>query len=206
MKVDQYLPGYRLTEDQSARFDRLSDLYKEWNDRINVISRKDMDHFFVHHLLHSLSIARVISFAPGTTIMDAGTGGGFPGIPLAILFPETEFTLTDSIGKKIKVIEAVKSELSLKNVTTRNERFENIRNKFEFVTGRAVSDLKEFHRILHKNILQKGINTLKPGILYLSGGVVSEKISQINATSFVWNLSDFFDEPYFESKKLIHLF
>jgi 16S rRNA (guanine527-N7)-methyltransferase len=138
--------------------------------------------------------------------MDAGTGGGFPGIPLAILFPETEFTLTDSIGKKIKVIEAVKSELNLLNVKTRNERFENIRNKFEFITGRAVSDLHEFHRILYKNIMQKGINTLPPGILYLSGGDITEKISQINAKSSVWNLSGFFDQPYFESKKLIHLF
>ena len=194
-----------LPEKQAAKFAMLEELYREWNARINVISRKDIDHFFIRHLLHSLSVARIIRFLPGTTIMDAGTGGGFPGIPLAVMFPECEFTLVDSIGKKIKVIEAVKSELALDNVRTANLRFEDHPGSFDFVTGRAVSDLKVFSSMVYGKLKKGGMNSLENGILYLTGGETGQVLTTIRARSSTWNLSSFFTDPYFETKKLIHL-
>ena len=195
----------QLKETQLMQFARLGSLYRDWNARINVISRKDIDQFEVRHLLHSLSIARIVSFKPGTTIMDAGTGGGFPGIPLAVMFPEVEFLLVDSIGKKIKVIDAVKSEIGLQNVTTRNMRFESISDPFDFVTGRAVSNLPLFCSIVRKNLKKKGQNSIRNGILYLTGGETDQALTLINATTSAWNLADFFPDPYFTTKKLIHL-
>jgi 16S rRNA (guanine527-N7)-methyltransferase len=183
----------------------MEQLYKEWNSMINIISRKDIDQFRVHHLLHSLSLARIVSFLPGTTIMDAGTGGGFPGIPLAVMFPEVEFHLVDSIGKKIKVVEAVKTELGLQNVTTRNIRFEEIRESFDFITGRAVSNLPLFCSMLMKNVKKKGQNSIPNGILYLTGGETDQALTLIKATASVWNLADFFGDSFFTTKKLIHL-
>ncbi len=183
----------------------MESLYREWNTMINVISRKDVDQLATHHILHSLAIAKVISFKPGTTILDAGTGGGFPGIPLAIMFPEIQFTLVDSIGKKIKVIEAIAGKLNLTNVSTLNVRFETVKGSFDFVTGRAVSRLPLFFSMVRKCITSQGFNNLPNGILYLTGGEVEPDITQIKAKSTIWPLADFFADEYFTSKKLVHL-
>lgn len=180
-------------------------LYREWNSMINVISRKDVDQLATHHIQHSLAIAKVISFKPGTTILDAGTGGGFPGIPLAVMFPEVHFTLVDSIGKKIKVIEAIAGELNLTNVSTLNVRFETVKGSFDFVTGRAVSRLPLFFSMVRKSIKSKGFNDLPNGILYLTGGEVEPDITQIKAKSTIWPLANFFTDEYFTTKKLVHL-
>lgn len=180
-------------------------LYGEWNAMINVISRKDIGQFAVHHLLHSLSIAKFASFVPGTRIMDAGTGGGFPGIPLAVMFPEVHFTLVDSIAKKIKVIDAIAGELKLDNVSTQNARFESLSGSFDFVTGRAVSRLPVFVSMVKKCIRPKGFNKLANGVLYLTGGEVDQDLSEIGARSETWNLAEYFSETYFLTKKLIHL-
>jgi 16S rRNA (guanine527-N7)-methyltransferase len=172
---------------------------------INVISRKDMDNFYVHHVLHSLSIAKVISFLPGTRIIDVGTGGGFPGIPLAILFPESEFTLLDSTGKKIKVVEAVSNDLELENVLPVRKRIEEETGRFHFVISRAVTRLPEFIRLTAKNISHQSNNNLKNGIFYLKGGDLSAELSDIRNEVKVWQIKDFFEEPYFETKVIIYL-
>lgn len=199
----QFFP--KLNDWQLSKYSHMEVVYREWNERINVISRKDIDQFVIHHLLHSLAIAKAISFAPGTTILDAGSGGGFPGIPLAIMFPQTQFVLVDSIGKKIKVIEAVKSEFALENVTTRNVRFETIHETFDFITGRAVVNLPLFCSMVKKNVKKHGMNSIANGIFYLTGGETDHTLSLIKAKSKTWNLADFFPDPYFTTKKLIHL-
>jgi 16S rRNA (guanine527-N7)-methyltransferase len=206
MEIIHFLPGYVLSKLQIRQFDALEPLYQEWNSRINVISRKDIDNFFIRHLLHSLSIARLISFKPGTSVMDAGTGGGFPGIPLAILFPEVRFTLTDSIAKKIRVVDAIVKELGLENVTTSVTRYETIRERYDFVTGRAVSDIEVFYSVLRQNIKKEGINSLKTGVLYLTGGDLSDTLARLKANSQVWSLDQFFPDPWFATKKLVHLY
>jgi 16S rRNA (guanine527-N7)-methyltransferase len=172
---------------------------------INVISRKDMDNFVVHHLLHSLAIAKVITFLPGTTILDVGTGGGFPGIPLAIMFPDSEFTLLDSIEKKIKVVSSVVAELGLQNVIPVRKRVEDEKQKYHFVTSRAVTAFPDFVKITAKNIEKQGINQLKNGILYLKGGELSEELTHFQNNLKVWNINDFFDEPFFETKNILYL-
>jgi 16S rRNA (guanine527-N7)-methyltransferase len=172
---------------------------------INVISRKDMDNFFVHHVLHSLSIAKVISFLPGTTILDVGTGGGFPGIPLAILFPDSEFTLLDSIEKKIKVVRAVSDELELKNVVTIRKRIEEVNSKFQFVVSRAVTGFPEFVNLTSKNIGCNSINSLGNGILYLKGGDLKSELSQFKSRTTLWFIRNFFDESFFETKVIVYL-
>lgn len=206
MEITQFLPGYLLSKLQCQQFEALEPLYRDWNSRINVISRKDIDNFFVRHLIHSLSIARAVSFLPGTKIMDAGTGGGFPGIPLAILFPEVLFTLTDSIAKKIRVVDAVAKELGLANVTTRLARYETIHEQYDFVTGRAVADLNLFYCILKLNIKKEGFNTINPGILYLTGGDLSDSLNTLKAKNQIWSLEQYFSDPWFSSKKLVHLY
>ena len=172
---------------------------------INVISRKDMDNFMVHHVLHSMSIAKIINFAPQTRILDVGTGGGFPGIPLAIMFPDAEFTLLDSIEKKIKVVTSVTGELGLKNVRPLRKRVEEENRKYHFIISRAVTGVSEFVKITFKNIDNSEINSLRNGVIYLKGGDLSSEIAEFNERLTVWNIKDFFTEPFFDTKKILHL-
>lgn len=172
---------------------------------INVISRKDMDNFYTHHVLHSLAIAKLVDFVPGTTILDVGAGGGFPGIPLAILFPEVEFTLIDSIDKKIKVITAVKNELKLNNVTPLKKRVEDEKNRYHFVTGRAVMKFPEFVKITRKNIHTNSINKIANGIIYLKGGDLADELAQFAGKVNVYDINAFFDNQFFETKKIVYL-
>ncbi len=201
--IFRYFPF--LSDIQKDKLSKLKVIYDRWNSMINVISRKDMDNFFVHHVLHSLSIAKVINFLPGTSILDVGTGGGFPGIPLAILFPDSEFTLLDSIEKKIKVVKAVSDELGLENVVAVRKRIEEENGKFQFVISRAVTGLSEFVNLTAKNISLKGTNSMKNGILYLKGGDLTSELSEIKKKVTVWQIKDFFDEPFFETKVIVYL-
>jgi 16S rRNA (guanine527-N7)-methyltransferase len=194
-----------LSDIQKERFLRLKAIYDRWNSLINVISRKDMDNFMIHHLLHSLAIAKVITFLPATKILDAGTGGGFPGIPLAILFPDSEFTLLDSIEKKIRVVRAVADELGLENVFPVRKRVEEEKDKYNFVISRAVTDFQSFVSMTKKNIDRSGSNSLRNGILYLKGGDLTEELSPFGKTAIVWNIKDFFREPFFETKRIVYL-
>lgn len=196
----------QLTQKQVDQFVRMESLYREWNARINIISRKDIEQLAVHHILHSLSIAKVISFEPGTAILDAGTGGGFPGIPLAVLFPQVNFTLVDSIGKKIKVVDAISKSLGLRNVTALNARFESVAGSFDFVTGRAVSNLRFFLPMVRTVIKKQGSNKIRNGVLYLTGGELENELVQDNVNTTIYKVADFFDEDYFETKKLVHLY
>lgn len=194
-----------LTAAQIDSFIKLNDLYRHWNEAINVISRKDIDNLYTHHVLHSLAIAKVIKFSPGTSVIDVGTGGGFPGIPLAILFPEANFHLVDSIGKKIKVVNEVVSSLRLENVTATQSRIEDIIFRYDFVISRAVISLPEFVVLTKKNITRRSINPLHNGILYLKGGELKEELIKTGVKNKVYPLSDFFEEPFFETKHLVHL-
>ncbi len=199
----KYFSG--LSEKQLEQFSRLEALYSDWNSKINVISRKDMSEFYERHVLHSLGIAKLIRFKAGTSILDVGTGGGFPGIPLAILFPDVHFYLVDSIGKKIKVVQSVAGELNLQNVKAEQIRAEQINEKFDFVVSRAVTRLPEFVAWVQKNISKKQMNALPNGILYLKGGDLTEELKPFRKTVFVQELSDYFEEEFFETKKVVHL-
>ncbi len=201
-EVLKYFPD--LTEDQLEKFTKLKDLYKDWNLKINVVSRKDIDEIYLRHALHSLGIAKVQQFQPGSTVMDVGTGGGFPGIPLAILFPETQFHLVDSIGKKIKVVNEVKEGLGLENVKTSNCRVEEIDEQYDFIVSRAVAQMETFVRWVKGKIKKKSNHELKNGILYLKGGDLSEELAKYE-TAKIYNLSDYFEEDFFETKKVVHL-
>ncbi len=194
-----------LEQEQRERLEHLEALYREWNGKINVISRKDMDSFCLHHVLHSLTIAKALSFSPGTRVMDVGTGGGFPGIPLAILFPKTEFHLVDSIGKKIRVVREVAGALGLKNVRAEQARAETLSGKYDFIVSRAVTAFPDFVRLVQGKIRAESFNTLANGILYLKGGDFAEELKPFAGRVTLFSLSDFFPEPFFETKKLIHL-
>jgi len=193
-----------LTDDQLDKYKQLKDLYVEWNSKINVISRKDIDELYTKHVLHSLGIAKVVNFKPGSAVLDVGTGGGFPGIPLAIMFPEVKFVLVDSIGKKIKVVEAVAKELELNNVQAVHGRAETIKGEFDFIVSRAVTTMPQFVNWIKNKVKKKQINSLKNGILYLKGGDLTEELQSFPQAN-VYNLSDYFEESFFETKKVVHL-
>jgi 16S rRNA (guanine527-N7)-methyltransferase len=201
--IEKYFPD--LTDMQKVRFDKLKEIYDKWNSMINVISRKDMDNFYLHHVLHSLSISKLIKFKPGSEILDVGTGGGFPGIPLSILFPDSGFFLLDSIEKKIKVVSSVADELELKNVTPVRKRVEEEKGKFDFVISRAVTNFNDFVKITSKNIKKQGINAIPNGIIYLKGGDLTEELSNYRKKVETYEIKDFFDEEFFETKKIIYL-
>jgi 16S rRNA (guanine527-N7)-methyltransferase len=187
------------------QFSELKSIYQAWNSKINLISRKDFENFTTHHVLHSLSIAKIINFAEGTKILDVGTGGGFPGIPLAIMFPESEFYLLDSIEKKTKVVFSVAEELGLTNVKVIRKRAEEEKGMYDFVVSRAVTDFPGFVKLTAKNIRRGNNNKLKNGIIYLKGGDLSAELVLFINRTVIWNISDFFSEPYFETKNIIYL-
>lgn len=196
-----------LDETQKKQFEQLGELYQYWNQRINVISRKDMENFYLHHVLHSLSIAKIIQFKDFTEVMDAGTGGGFPGIPLAILFPEVSFYLVDSIGKKIKVVNEISTALNLKNVEAQQLRMEQVDRTFDFIVSRAVTYLPDFMRWTGYKFHQKSFNSLKNGILYLKGGEINEEVSAVKRfKTKIFKLDKHFSDDFFETKKLVHVF
>lgn len=199
----KYFPG--LTEKQVELLGRLEPLYTDWNSKINLISRKDISEFYERHVLHSLGIAKLIRFTRGSKVLDVGTGGGFPGIPLAIFFPEAHFHLVDSIGKKVKVVKSVAEELGLQNVSAEQIRAEQLTDKYDFVVSRAVTRLPEFVPWVQKNISKKQINALPNGILYLKGGDLTEEVKPYRKKIFIQELSDYFEEPFFETKKVVHL-
>ncbi len=193
-----------LSDTQLNQFEKLNDLYQDWNLKINVVSRKDIDEIYLRHVLHSLGIAKVQKFNPGASILDVGTGGGFPGIPLAILFPETQFHLVDSIGKKIKVVEEVSAGLGLSNVKITNDRVENIDGQYDFIVSRAVAQMETFVRWIKGRIAKKSEHELKNGILYLKGGDLTEEL-KLYTTATIYDLNDYFEEEFFETKKVVHL-
>ncbi|MFK5879074.1 MAG: 16S rRNA (guanine(527)-N(7))-methyltransferase RsmG [Flavobacteriaceae bacterium] len=200
--LKKYFP--ELTAYQISQFEKLESLYKEWNAQINVVSRKDIDELYLRHVLHSLAIAKVQPFLDGTTILDIGTGGGFPGIPLAILFPNANFHLVDSIGKKIKVVNEVTSALELQNVKPEHLRAEKVSGQFDFIVSRAVTNMNDFVKWTKGKIKKKSVHELKNGILYLKGGDLTEELQNFpKATLF--DLSNYFEEDFFETKKVVHI-
>lgn len=202
-EITRYFPD--LPADRKEKLLQLEKIYSGWNSMINVISRKDMENFMIHHVLHSLSIAKVISFLPGTKIMDAGTGGGFPGIPLAIMFPEAHFTLIDSIEKKIKVVTGVAKELDLNNITPLRERIEEEKGYFDFIISRAVTGFSDLVRLTAKNLRHGTENSLPNGIISLKGGDLTDELKNFGSKVTMRNISDFFDEPFFGTKKIVYL-
>ncbi|MCK5815777.1 MAG: 16S rRNA (guanine(527)-N(7))-methyltransferase RsmG [Flavobacteriaceae bacterium] len=200
--IKKYFP--ELTGAQISQFEQLESLYKEWNAQINVVSRKDIDELYLRHVLHSLGIAKVQSFNPKSTILDIGTGGGFPGIPLAILFPEVNFYLADSIGKKIKVVNEVVTSLGLTNVKGEHIRAEKVKGQFDFIVSRAVTNMDNFMKWTKGKIKKKSIHELKNGILYLKGGDLSEELKNFPKAT-LYDLPSYFEEDFFETKKVVHI-
>jgi 16S rRNA (guanine527-N7)-methyltransferase len=198
----KYFPN--LTQLQISQFSQLQELYKDWNLKINVVSRKDIDELYLRHVLHSLGIAKVVQFKPNTKVLDVGTGGGFPGIPLAILFPETQFHLVDSIGKKIKVVNDVSEGLGLQNIKTTQGRVEEIKGTYDFIVSRAVAQMETFVFWTKGKINKKQQHPIKNGILYLKGGDLSDELKKYTSAT-IYNLPDYFAEDFFETKKVVHL-
>jgi 16S rRNA (guanine527-N7)-methyltransferase len=201
--IKHYFP--EISEEQEEKFTQLGELYAIWNDRINVISRKDMGSFYERHVLHSLGIAKFMSFEPGTKVLDVGTGGGFPGIPLAILYPDCEFVLVDSIGKKIRVVNEVVQALGLGNVTAFHQRAEKTRGKFDFVVSRAVTRMKPFLSWVHNKIEREGFNLLPNGVLYLKGGDLEEELEETKRDYELFDLSTVYKGEFFETKKVVYV-
>ena len=200
--LHKYFPN--ISDVQIEQFSKLQDLYQDWNLKINVVSRKDIDELYLRHVLHSLGIAKVMEFNVGAQVMDVGTGGGFPGIPLAILFPETNFHLVDSIGKKIKVVNEVVQGLGLENVRTTHGRVEEVKEEYDFIVSRAVAQMETFVRWTKGKIAKKQSHPLKNGILYLKGGDLSEELKKYTSAT-IYDLPEFFEEDFFETKKVVHL-
>ncbi|WP_037315843.1 16S rRNA (guanine(527)-N(7))-methyltransferase RsmG [Salegentibacter sp. Hel_I_6] len=200
--IKKYFPN--LTDDQYTKFEQMEGLYKDWNLKINVVSRKDIDEIYLRHVLHSLGIAKIQEFKAGAKILDVGTGGGFPGIPLAILFPETKFHLVDSIGKKMKVVNEVVEGLNLTNVKTTNARVEEISGTYDFIVSRAVAAMPTFVHWTKGKIAKKSEHELKNGILYLKGGDLSEELKDYPKAT-IYNLPDYFEEEFFDTKKVVYL-
>lgn len=201
--INKYFPN--ITEEQRQRFAALDALYRDWNSKINVISRKDIDNLYEHHILHSLGIAQVINFKPGTRVMDLGTGGGFPGIPLAIMFPDVHFHLVDSIGKKIRVCDEVRTALGLTNVTTEWTRGENLKDKYDFVVSRAVMPLTDLVKLVRKNISPKAQNAMPNGLICLKGGELEHEVLPMKTHTLITSLNDYFEEEFFETKKIVYV-
>ena len=199
----KYFP--ELTDTQKEQLMALYDLYTDWNSKINVISRKDITNLYEHHVLHSLGIAKVINFKQDTEIMDLGTGGGFPGIPLAIMFPDTQFHLVDSIGKKVKVATEISSAIGLKNVTTRHCRAEEEKRMFDFVVSRAVMPLTDLLKIIRKNIKKEQCNALPNGLICLKGGELQNEVMPVKHQTLIYDLKDYFEEEFFETKKVVYV-
>lgn len=202
MILSQY---FQLSAEQERQFEAAVGLYQDWNTRINVLSRKDIQQIESHHILYSLAIAKVEAFVPGSRVLDVGTGGGFPGIPLAILFPQVEFTLTDSIGKKIKVVEAISSSLGLRNVTAINERAESVKGRFDFVVSRAVTRLEVIWPWISSKFSPVSRGNSRNGLLYLKGGDISAELEALNRRAVTVPVSTFFREEYFETKLIVHV-
>lgn len=200
--IKKYFP--ELSEEQLFRFEKLEELYKDWNLKINVVSRKDIDELYLRHVLHSLGIAKIQNFKPGSKILDVGTGGGFPGIPLAVMFPECTFHLVDSIGKKIKVVDEVSEGLGLKNLTSFNRRVEELEGNYDFIVSRAVAIMPTFVRWVKGKIAKENKHERKNGILYLKGGDLSEELKDYR-TAKIFELSDYFEEDFFDTKKVVYL-
>ena len=201
--IEKYFPN--LTEKQRVQFAQLQDLYTHWNAQINVISRKDIDNLYLNHVLHSLSIAKLLSFKNQTTVLDVGTGGGFPGIPLAILFPNALFHLVDSVRKKIKVAQNVADELGLKNVECTQIRAEELKDEYDFIVSRAVTSLPEFYKWVNNLVSKTAFNTFSNGILYLKGGDISQELNDLPRKATVYPISDWFSEDYFQEKYIVHI-
>jgi len=193
-----------LSKKQKEQFQLMGSLYKDWNQKINVVSRKDIDELYLRHVLHSLGIAKVQSFSPGSKILDVGTGGGFPGIPLAILFPEVDFHLVDSIGKKIKVVEEVVEGLQLKNVKATNARVEGVSGNYDFIVSRAVAQMETFVHWVKGKIAKNNVHELKNGILYLKGGDLTDEL-KVYTTATIYPLKNYFEDDFFETKSVVHL-
>lgn len=200
--IQRYFPN--LSEIQFKQFEALQGLYEDWNSQINVISRKDIESLYLRHVLHSLSIAKLIQFKAGTKILDIGTGGGFPGIPLAILFPEVTFHLVDSINKKLKVVNGVTESLGLENVYTTHARAETIKGQYDFIISRAVTTMPDFVSWIKNRVAKKSVHPIKNGILYLKGGDLTEELKTYTKAT-LYDLSDYFEEDFFETKKIVHL-
>lgn len=205
MAVDLILKYFpTLTDEQKEQFAKLQELYQDWNQKINVVSRKDIDELYLRHVLHSLAIAKVQQFKPGATVLDVGTGGGFPGIPLAILFPETHFTLVDAIGKKIKVVEEVVEGLGITNVTAKNMRVEELKEQFDFIVSRAVAAMPTFVHWVKGRIKKNSVHERRNGILYLKGGDLTEELMDYKTVEII-DLPDFYEEEFFDTKKVVYL-
>ena len=202
IELKKYFPN--LSQDQLGKFKKLVPIYKDWNSKVNLISRRDIENLFTNHILHSLSIVNIIEFESSTSVLDVGTGGGFPGIPLAIFFPNVKFTLLDSIGKKIKVVESVSKDLSLSNVTAINDRIENHFDKYDFILSRAVAKMDKFYSLVNKNFNSKSINEIPNGIISLKGGDLKDELKDFKEKK-IFDISEFFTDDFFKTKRVVYV-